>query len=145
MRMSKIWFKDYTLEEINSIFQKFMTGYLHIQATEVRNDMLIASMPISDKVKQPFGILHGGASVVLAESVGSIASNLIIDPQRLVGVGMEVNANHLKSVAAGTLYAYCSPLHIGKKSHVWDIKIKNEKDVLICISRLTVAIIDKPS
>ena len=145
MRMSKIWFKDYTLEEINSIFQKFMTGYLHIQATEVRNDMLIASMPISDKVKQPFGILHGGASVVLAESVGSIASNLMIDPQRLVGVGMEVNANHLKSVAAGTLYAYCSPLHIGKKSHVWDIKIKNEKDVLICISRLTVAIIDKPS
>ncbi|MBD1432017.1 hotdog fold thioesterase [Sphingobacterium sp. DN00404] len=143
--MSKIWFKDYTLEEINSIFQKFMTGYLNIQATEVRDDMLIASMPISDKVKQPFGILHGGASVVLAESVGSIASNLIIDPQRLVGVGMEVNANHLKSVAAGTLYAYCSPLHIGKKSHVWDIKIKNEKDVLICVSRLTVAIVDKPS
>lgn len=143
--MSKIWFKDYTLEEINSIFQKFMTGYLHIQATEVRDDMLIASMPISDKVKQPFGILHGGASVVLAESVGSVASNLIIDPQHLVGVGMEVNANHLKSVAEGTLYAYCSPLHLGKKSHVWDIKIKNEKDVLICVSRLTVAIVNKPS
>ncbi|HLT85987.1 MAG TPA: hotdog fold thioesterase [Sphingobacterium sp.] len=143
--MSKIWFKDYTLEEINNIFHKFMTGYLNIQATEVREDMLVASMPISDKVKQPFGILHGGASVVLAESVGSIASNLVIDPQHLVGVGMEVNANHLKSVAEGTLYAYCSALHIGKKSHVWDIKIKNEKDVLICVSRLTVAIIEKPS
>ncbi|WP_243403393.1 hotdog fold thioesterase [Sphingobacterium haloxyli] len=145
MKMSKIWFKDYTLEEINSIFHKYMTGYLSIQATEVHDDMLIARMPISDKVKQPFGILHGGASVVLAESVGSIASNLIIDPKHLVGVGMEVNANHLKSVSEGTLYAYCSPLHIGKKSHVWDIKIKNEKDVLICISRLTVAIIEKPS
>ncbi|WP_240904855.1 hotdog fold thioesterase [Sphingobacterium sp. SGR-19] len=145
MKTSKIWFKDYTLEEINSIFQKFMTGYLNIQATAVHEDMLIASMPITDKVKQPFGILHGGASVVLAESVGSIASNLIIDPQLLVGVGMEVNANHLKSVAEGMLYAYCSPLHIGKKSHVWDIKIKNEKDILICISRLTVAIIEKPS
>ncbi|MBD1423929.1 hotdog fold thioesterase [Sphingobacterium chuzhouense] len=145
MKTSKIWLKDYTLEEINSIFHKFMTGYLNIRATEVRSDMLIASMPITDKVKQPFGILHGGASVVLAESVGSIASNLIIDPQHLVGVGMEVNANHLKSVAEGTLYAYCSPLHIGKKSHVWDIKIKNEKDILICISRLTVAIIEKPS
>ncbi|PRD50711.1 hotdog fold thioesterase [Sphingobacterium gobiense] len=143
--MSKIWFKDYTLEEVNSIFHKFMTGYLRIQATEVRDDMLIACMPVSDKVKQPFGILHGGASVVLAESVGSIASNLIIDPKHLVGVGMEVNANHLKSVSEGMLYAYCSPLHIGKKSHVWDIKIKNEKDVLICISRLTVAIIEKPS
>jgi len=144
MKTSKIWFREYTLEEINDIFRKFMTGYLGIQATELRDDMLIASMSISDKVKQPFGILHGGASVVLAESVGSIASNLIIDPQRLVGVGMEVNANHLKSVAEGLLYAYCSPLHIGKKSHVWDIKIKNEKNTLICISRLTVAIIEKP-
>lgn len=143
--MSKMWFKDYTLEEVNSIFHKFMTGYLGIQATELRDDMLIASMPITDKVKQPFGILHGGASVVLAESVGSIASNLIIDSHNLVGVGMEVNANHLKSVADGTLYAYCAPFHIGKKSHVWDIKIKNEKDILICISRLTVAIIEKPT
>ncbi|MBD1427473.1 hotdog fold thioesterase [Sphingobacterium arenae] len=145
MKTSKIWFKDYTLEEINRIFHKFMTGYLNIQATEVRDDMLIASMPVSDKVKQPFGILHGGASVVLAESVGSVASNLLIDPQHLVGVGMEVNANHLKSIAEGTLFAYCTPLHIGKKSHVWDIKIKNEKDLLICVSRLTVAIIEKPS
>jgi len=145
MKTSKIWFKDYTLEEINRIFHKFMTGYLNIQATEVRDDMLIASMPISDKIKQPFGILHGGASVVLAESVGSVASNLLIDPQHLVGVGMEVNANHLKSIAEGTLFAYCTPLHIGKKSHVWDIKIKNETDLLICVSRLTVAIIEKPS
>lgn len=145
MKMSKIWFEDYTLEDINNIFQKFMTGYLGIEATEVHDDMLVASMVISDKVKQPFGILHGGASVVLAESVGSIASNLIVDPQQLVGVGMEINANHLKSIAEGTLYAYCSPLHIGKKSHVWDIKIRNEKDVLICVSRLTVAIIEKPT
>lgn len=140
-----IWFKDYTVEEINPVFQKFMTGFLNIQATELRDDMLIASMPVSDKVKQPFGILHGGASVVLAESVGSIASNLIIDPEHLVGVGMEVNANHLRSVAAGTIYAYCRPLHIGKKSHVWDIKIKDENGLLICVSRLTVAIINKPS
>ena len=143
MKSPSIWFKDYSLDEINTIFQKFMTGYLQIQATAIREDMLIASMPISDKVRQPFGILHGGASVVLAESVGSIASNLIIDPEHLVGVGMEVNANHLKSTAEGTLYAYCSPLHIGKKSHVWDIKIRDQKDSLICISRLTVAIITK--
>lgn len=143
MKTSKIWFKDYTLEAINGIFQKFMTGYLHIQATEIRDDVLIASMPITNKVKQPYGILHGGASVVLAESVGSIASNLIIDPDHLVGVGMEINANHIKSVAEGILYAHCSPLHIGRKSHVWDIQIKNEDDVLICVSRLTVAIIEK--
>ena len=141
--MSKIWYKDYTLADINPIFQKYMTGYLQISATEIREDMLVACMPITDKVKQPFGILHGGASVVLAESVGSIASNLLIDPEQGVGVGMEINANHLKSVASGTLYAYCSPLHIGKKSHVWDIRIKNEEDQLICVSRLTVAIVKK--
>lgn len=141
--MSKIWFRDYTLEEVNNIFAKFMTGYLEIRATEITDDLMIAAMPVTDKVKQPFGILHGGASVVLAESVGSIASNLIIDPEKFAGVGMEVNANHLKSISEGLLFAWCSPLHIGQKSHVWDIKIKNEKGQLICISRLTVAIIEK--
>lgn len=141
--MSKIWFKDYSLEEVNSIFNKFMTGFLDIKATELQNDTLVVSLPITEKVKQPFGILHGGASVVLAESAGSIASNLVIDAEKFAGVGMEVNANHLKSVTEGTLYAYCTPLHLGKKSHVWDIKIKNEQDLLICISRLTVAILEK--
>ncbi|WDF68510.1 hotdog fold thioesterase [Sphingobacterium oryzagri] len=141
--MPKIWFKDYTLEEINTIFDKFMTSFLDIRAVELSADSLVASMPVTDRVKQPFGILHGGASVVLAESVGSVASNLLIDSAQFAGVGMEVNANHLKSVSDGILYAYCSPLHIGKKSHVWDIKIKNEEDALICVSRLTVAIIEK--
>jgi|SRR5690606_19450379 len=142
---NNIWFKNYPLEEINVIFGKFMTGYLDIKATAVEDNMLIATMPITDRVKQPFGILHGGASVVLAESVGSVASNLIIDPALFVGVGMEVNANHLKSVAEGTLFAYSSALHIGKTSHVWDIKIRNEKEELICVSRLTVAIREKKS
>lgn len=141
--MPKIWFKEHKLDEINQIFATFMTGYLDIKATSIQDDMLIASMPVTDKVKQPFGILHGGASVVLAESVGSVASNLIIDSAHFAGVGMEVNANHLKSVSEGLLYAYCSPLHIGQKTHVWDIKIKNEDDLLICVSRLTVAIIEK--
>lgn len=141
--MSKIWFKDYSLEEINSIFSKFMTSLLDIKATDIQDDLLIASMPVTDNVKQPFGILHGGASVVLAESVGSVASNLIIDTQKFAGVGLEVNANHLKSVSDGIIYAHCSPLHIGRKSHVWDIKIKNENNLLVCVSRLTVAIIEK--
>lgn len=140
--MSKIWFKEYNLAEVNSIFAKFMTGFLDIQATAISSNKLIACMPISDKVRQPFGILHGGASVVLAESVGSIASNLIIDPQKYAGVGMEVNANHLKSVSEGMLFAHCTALHLGKKSHVWDIRIQNEMEDLICIARLTVAIIE---
>lgn len=138
--MSKIWFKEYNLAEVNSIFAKFMTGFLAIEATAISPQELVACMPISDKVRQPFGNLHGGASVVLAESIGSIASNLVIDPQKYVGVGMEVNANHLKSVSDGLIYAHCTALHLGKKSHVWDIKILNEQDELICISRLTVAI-----
>ena len=141
--MQKIWFKDHSIEEINLIFKTYMTGYLEIKATAIHDDMLVVSMPITDKVKQPFGILHGGASVVLAESVGSVASNLVVDDEKYAGVGMEVNANHLRSVHEGTLFAYCTPLHLGKKSHVWDIKIKNEKEVLVCISRLTVAIIEK--
>lgn len=145
--MGKIWFRDYSLEEVNKIFGQYMTGYLDIRAAEIREGSIIGTMPMSDKVRQPLGILHGGASVVLAESVGSIASNLIIDHTEYVGVGMEINANHVKSAVSGMLYAHCSPLHIGQKTHVWDIRIKNENDELICISRLTVAIVkreDKP-
>ncbi|MFD2967347.1 hotdog fold thioesterase [Sphingobacterium bambusae] len=141
--MPNIWFKEHSLEEVNSIFQTFMTGYLDIKAIEIREDALVVSMPVTDKVRQPFGILHGGASVVLAESAGSVASNLVIDAEQYAGVGMEVNANHLKSVHGGTLIAICSPLHLGQKSHVWDIKISDESDRLICVSRLTVAIIEK--
>ncbi|KGE14863.1 hotdog fold thioesterase [Sphingobacterium deserti] len=141
--MQRIWFKEHSIEEINLIFNTYMTGYLGIKATEIHDDMLVVSMPITDKVKQPFGILHGGASVVLAESVGSVASNLVVEGENYAGVGMEVNANHLRSVSEGTLFAYCTALHLGKKSHVWDIKIKDEKESLICVSRLTVAIIEK--
>ncbi|WP_437919219.1 hotdog fold thioesterase [Sphingobacterium sp. LRF_L2] len=141
--MSKIWYKDYDLDEVNGIFGKYMTGYLDIKATEIQEGMLIASMPVHDKVKQPFGILHGGASVVLAESVGSIASNMVINQAHFSAVGMEINANHIKSISEGIVYAYCSPLHLGLKSHVWDIKIKDKNGKLICISRLTVAIIEK--
>lgn len=143
--MSAIWFKTYSLEEVNHIFKKYMTGFLQIRATEITDNTLIAEMPITDMVRQPFGILHGGASVVLAESVGSVASNLVVDSEHFAGVGMEINANHLKSVSQGKVYASCSALHIGKKSHVWDIKIRNQAETLICVSRLTVAIIDRGS
>lgn len=138
-----IWFKKYTLEEVNSIFDKYMTKYLDIKAIEIRDDSIIATMPITDKVRQPFGILHGGASVVLAESIGSVASNLAIDSERYAGVGLDINANHVRSASQGTLKAICSPLHIGKTTHVWDIKMYDDSENLICISRLTVAIIEK--
>lgn len=141
--MNNIWHKPYTLEEVNSIFAKYMTGYLDIQATEIGTDLLVATMPVNDKTKQPFGILHGGASVVLAESVGSVASNMIIDTDKYMGVGLDINANHVKSASDGLVTATCTPLHLGATTHVWDIKIKNDINQLVCVSRLTVAIIPK--
>ncbi|NQD71667.1 hotdog fold thioesterase [Sphingobacterium shayense] len=141
--MSTLWFKNYSLAEVNDIFAKYMTGFLEIQATQIDSNLLVAQMPVTDRVKQPFGLLHGGASVVLAESVGSVASNMIIDNSKYVGVGMEINANHLRSVSSGIVNAYCTPVHIGRTSHVWDIRIKDEQQQPVCISRLTVAIIKK--
>ena len=88
--MQKIWFKDHSIEEINLIFKTYMTGYLEIKATAIHDDMLVVSMPITDKVKQPFGILHGGASVVLAESVGSVASNLVVDDENMLAWGWKL-------------------------------------------------------
>lgn len=139
-----IWNKDHKLEEINILFSRYLTGFLEIKASKITPDSLLATMPITEKVLQPFGILHGGASVVLAESLGSVASALIINTDSHNAVGLEVNANHLRPGKLGsTLYATCKPIHIGRSTHVWDIKISDERDRLICISRLTVAIIKK--
>ncbi len=140
-----IWYKEYSLEEINQLFSINMTGYLGIKASAILEDALIAEMPVTDKVKQPAGLLHGGASVVLAESVGSVASHLLIDTDKFAAVGLEINANHIRPVTKGTVTAVCKPLHIGKTTHVWDIQLKNEHDKLVCISRLTIAVIKKPS
>lgn len=138
-----MWFKSYQLEEINRLFAINMTGLLDIRAVAITADSLIVEMPVTDKVKQPYGLLHGGASVVLAESAGSIASHMVVDPDVWTGVGLEINANHIRPVTKGTVRATCRPLHIGKTTHVWDIQIHNEREQLVCISRLTIAVIKK--
>ncbi|MFD2906389.1 hotdog fold thioesterase [Sphingobacterium anhuiense] len=138
-----IWFQNYSIEQINGILSQYMTGLLEIKATEIDSHSITATMPVNDKTRQPFGILHGGASVVLAESIGSIASNLIIDPDIYKGVGLEINANHLRPVATGLVTAVCTAVHIGKQTHIWDVRIADESGNLNCISRLTVAIIPK--
>lgn len=138
-----IWRKEHTLEELNEIFSRYMTGYLDIKASNIQPDSLEVTMPITEKVLQPFGILHGGASVVLAESVGSIASALLIDTDKFNAVGLEINANHLRPGKEGIVTAKCTPIHLGRSTHVWDIKIHDQKNRLLCISRLTVAIIKK--
>ena len=137
-----IWFKNYKVEELNER-SIYLANLLGITYTEIGDNFLKAKMPVDENTKQPAGILHGGASVVLAESIGSIASNLIVDPEQFMGVGLEINANHLRPVSSGFVTAVCSPIHIGNKTHVWDIKIYNDEGKMTCISRLTVAIIPK--
>lgn len=131
------------MEKINPFDQSTMNEHLGIEWTEIGDDFLKAKMPVDHRTKQPFGLLHGGASCVLAETLGSFASYLVIDPHEFYCVGIEINANHIRSAKDGFVYGTCLPIHIGSSTHVWDIKIVNEEGKLICISRLTVAIMKK--
>ena len=116
---------------------------LGIEFTSADNDVLKAKMPVDDRTKQPMGILHGGASIVLAESLGSVASGLSIALEKYYAVGSEVNGNHIRPVTSGYVYGEARAVHIGKKTHVWTINITNEEGKLVCISRLTTTIIEK--
>jgi 1,4-dihydroxy-2-naphthoyl-CoA hydrolase len=138
-----IWSKEYDLARLNEITNDNMNTHLGIRFTGITENTLEATMPVSDKTRQPYGILHGGASVVLAETVGSYASSLVVDREKFMVVGMEINANHLRPVLSGNVRAVCSPLHLGKSSHVWDIKLYDDSQQLICVSRLTVAVIER--
>lgn len=137
-----IWFdKTITLEKIKDFGRDSMAGCLGMEWTAIGDDYLQISMPINERTTQPYGIMHGGASCALAETVGSVASALVIDLEKFYCVGLEINANHLRSVTHGTVSAISIPLHLGKTTHVWDIKIHDESQKLVCVSRLTVAII----
>jgi len=138
-----IWSKLYSIEKLNEVSGTNMNAHLGIRFSQITDNTLEATMPVNEKTRQPYGILHGGASVALAETVGSVASSLVVDRERFMVVGMEINANHLKPVLAGKVRATASPLHLGKSSHVWDIKIYDENEQLTCVSRLTVAVIER--
>lgn len=116
--------------------------HLGIEFTEAGEGYLIARMPVDGRTHQPFGILHGGASVVLAESLGSVASWMLLDdPAKQQAVGLEINANHIRSVRDGWVYGRCTPIHTGRTTHIWDIRITDGQGKLVCVSRLTIAII----
>lgn len=139
-----IWFnKELQLSDVQHVGPDTMATYLDMEWTEVGPDYLCMRMPVVSKTKQPYGLLHGGASCALAETIGSVASYLCIDPEKYLCVGMEINANHLKGVREGYVTATCRPLHLGRSSHVWDIRIHQEDGALVCVSRLTVAVIPK--
>ena len=139
-----IWFnKRVTIEEILPLGKGTMGEYIGIEWVEIGADFLKAKMPVDHRTIQPYGLLHGGASVTLAETIGSVASALVVDRDQFYCVGLEINANHIRSARQGYVIGTANPLHLGKTTHVWEIKIKDEQDKLICVSRLTVAIIPK--
>ncbi|HRG59082.1 MAG TPA: hotdog fold thioesterase [Bacteroidia bacterium] len=138
-----IWFKEVDALSLENIGQNTMSSHLGITILEIGPNFIKAKMPVDERTKQPYGILHGGASVALAETIGSYGSHLVIDSQKFQSVGLEINANHIKKVSEGFVYGTAKPIHLGKSTHVWSIEIKDENEKLICICRLTVAIILK--
>lgn len=140
-----IWFASPTPEDANRRMQPVLGGHLGIRFTEFGADYVRGTMPVEPRTHQPMGILHGGASVVLAETLGSVAANLVVNPEKFYCVGQEINANHLRPVRAGLVTGIARPLHLGARSQVWGIEIRDEKERLVCISRLTIAIVDRGS
>lgn len=139
-----IWFnKSIKKENLLTIEPGTMGEFLGMEYTELGDDYIKIKMPVDNRTKQPYGLLHGGASCALAETVGSLASQLVLDPNKFICVGLEINANHVRSARHGYVIATASPLHLGATTHVWDIKIHDETQKLICISRLTMAILKK--
>lgn len=140
-----IWFhKNLSAEELTFLCNRTIAEVLDIKFIETGKDFIKATMPVDHRTHQPYGLLHGGASCVLAETLGSIASAHVIDPEKFICVGIEINANHIRSVRHGLVTGITTPIHIGASTHVWDIKIYDEREKLVCVSRLTVAILKKP-
>lgn len=144
--MSAIWFDPaFSLAHLEGLGANTMGEHLGIEWTEVGPDYIKARMPVDHRTKQPYGLLHGGASVALAETLGSVGAAMTVDPARYIAVGMEINANHVRSVREGYVTGIARPLHKGGTTQVWEIRIEDGKGKLICISRLTVAILKHPA
>lgn len=139
-----IWYTQSTPERLNERSRMTMIGHLGIDFLEIGEDYLKARMPVDHRTMQPDGILHGGASVALAETLGSVAASLCLDPpNRKQCVGLEINANHIRPVKGGCIYGITKPIHLGKSTQIWEIRIYTEQEKLVCISRVTVAVLDK--
>lgn len=140
---NSIWKTEATLEGLNGLNPHTMGENLGMRFTEIGSDFLRMSMPVDARTKQPAGLLHGGASAALAETIGSVASTLCIDLEKQASVGIELNCSHLRSARNGEVHAVCKPIRVGRSMHVWQINIENDAKKLICVCRLTVSIIDK--
>ncbi len=139
-----IWFNpEISLQDLQLLGKDTMGEYIGIELTEIGENYLKGRMPVDNRTRQPYGLLHGGASAALAETLGSIASALVVDRSQYDCVGLEINANHVRGVREGYVFGTAIPLHIGRSTHVWDIKTYDDREKLVCVSRLTVAIIRK--
>jgi len=142
-QVQPIWFRPHTLAELNSTSAGTMVEHLGIEYTGMGPDFLEARMPVDARTRQPYGLLHGGASMVLAETLGSYGAALTVDPSRLLVVGQEINANHLRAVREGFVTGTARPVHLGGRSQVWSIDIRDGRERLVCLSRLTLAVLDR--
>lgn len=141
--MESIWYQTPNIDSLNGLGRQNLGDTLGIRFVEIGPAHLAASMPVDHRTKQPFGLLHGGANVALAETLGSVASLLVVNQELFIGVGVEINANHIKAVFSGHVKGICTPLNITGKNHVWDIKIYNEANELTCVSRFTCSIVPR--
>ncbi len=139
----KIWQMDLTLAAVTARGKNTMLDYLGIEFTEIGDDFLIARMPVNERTRQPMGIMHGGASCVLAESIGSTAANCCVDQTTSYCVGLDINTNHLRSIKEGFVIGTAKPFHLGRTTQVWGIEIVNEQKQLISVNRLTMAVLSK--
>lgn len=138
-----IWYKSITIDDLNKRGENTLSDFMGIRFTEITDNTIVATMPVNTHNKQPIGILHGGASVVLAETLASTAANAVVDIENFYCVGLEINANHIRSMRDGYVTATTSPLHLGRSTQVWHIEIVNEEQKTTCISRMTAAVISR--
>lgn len=136
----RIWHEEISLAAMNESTQDSAAGHVGIEFIEAGDDYIVARMPVDNRTRQKYGILNGGASCLLAESLGSHASSLCLDPDREHCVGLDINANHIRSVSEGFVYGTSKPVHLGRSTHVWEIIIRDEQGRTVCVSRLTMMI-----
>lgn len=141
---SEIWFDAVEPAQVQGLVAGNMLEHLGMTFTRVGPDYLQATMPVDRRTKQPFGILHGGASVVLAETLGSVGANLCVDPSEKMCVGLDLSSNHIREISDGSVTGTARPLHLGGRTHVWEIKIEDEEGRLVNTTRLTLLVLDRP-
>ena len=138
-----IWKQQLTPEQVNAMSRDTMMQAIGIRISEIGDDYVRGTLPVDARTRQPYGLLHGGASVALAETLGSFAAMLTLDPAVEAAVGLDINANHVRAVASGSVTGTARPLHVGRSTQVWEIRIEDEVGKLVCISRLTMAVVPK--